>query len=163
MGYSNNITPFQHKGNIQIISANLCQNFKFGIFHFDNDITYQKSTKSDLIPLPTLSLYSNLYIEFKIAKVLNCELGGDLKYFTEYEAPDYSPVTSQFMLQNTNNRKKVGNYPLISIYANFDLKRTRFYLQYYHVNQSDGRYLWLPGYPMNPGGLHFGLSWNFYD
>jgi hypothetical protein len=95
--------------------------------------------------------------------VLNCELGGDLKYFTEYEAPDYSPVTSQFMLQNTNNRKKVGNYPLISIYANFDLKRTRFYLQYYHVNQSDGRYLWLPGYPMNPGGLHFGLSWNFYD
>ena len=163
VGYSNNITPFQHKGNIQIISANLCQNFKFGIFHFDNDITYQKSTKSDLIPLPTLSLYSNLYIEFKIAKVLNCELGGDLKYFTEYEAPDYSPVTSQFMLQNTNNRKKVGNYPLISIYANFDLKRTRFYLQYYHVNQSDGRYLWLPGYPMNPGGLHFGLSWNFYD
>lgn len=162
-GYSNNVTPRQHTGNIQVISANLRQDFKFGIFHFDNDITYQKSTKSDLIPLPTLSLYTNLYIEFRIAKVLNCELGGDMKYFTEYEAPDYSPVISQFMLQNANNRKKVGNYPLISIYANFDLKRTRFYVQYYHINQSDGRYLWLPGYPMNPGGLHFGISWNFYD
>ena len=162
-GFSNNVTPRQSSGNVQVISANLNQNFKFGILHIDNDITYQKSTKSDLIPLPTLSLYSNLYIEFKIAKVLNCELGGDLKYFTEYEAPDYSPVVSQFMLQNANNKKKVGNYPLISIYANFDLKRTRFYVQYYHVNQSDGRYLWLPGYPMNPGGLHFGISWNFYD
>ncbi|MBR3478810.1 MAG: putative porin [Bacteroidaceae bacterium] len=162
-GFSNNVTPRQSSGNVQVISANLNQNFKFGILHIDNDITYQKSTKSDLIPLPTLSLYSNLYIEFKIAKVLNCELGGDLKYFTEYEAPDYSPVVSQFMLQNANNKKKVGNYPLISVYANFDLKRTRFYVQYYHVNQSDGRYLWLPGYPMNPGGLHFGISWNFYD
>jgi hypothetical protein len=162
-GYSNNVTPRQHTGNIQVISANLRQDFKFGIFHLDNDITYQKSTKSNLIPLPTLSLYTNLYIEFRIAKVLNCELGGDMKYFTEYEAPDYSPVISQFMLQNANNRKKVGNYPLISIYANFDLKRTRFYVQYYHINQSDGRYLWLPGYPMNPGGLHFGISWNFYD
>ena len=160
-GFSNNVTPRQ--SSVQVISANLNQNFKFGILHIDNDITYQKSTKSDLIPLPTLSLYSNLYIEFKIAKVLNCELGGDLKYFTEYEAPDYSPVVSQFMLQNANNKKKVGNYPLISVYANFDLKRTRFYVQYYHVNQSDGRYLWLPGYPMNPGGLHFGISWNFYD
>ncbi|MBO4452274.1 MAG: putative porin [Bacteroidaceae bacterium] len=162
-GFSNNITPRQSSGNVQVISANLCQNFKFGILHFDNDITYQKSTKSDLIPLPTLSLYSNLFIEFKIAKVLNCELGGDVKFFTEYEAPDYSPVLSQFMLQNANNKKKVGNYPLISIYANFDLKRTRFYLQYYHINKSDGRYFWLPGYPMNPGGLHFGISWNFYD
>ena len=162
-GFSNNVTPRQSSGNVQVISANLNQNFKFGILHIDNDITYQKSTKSDLIPLPTLSLYSNLYIEFKIAKVLNCELGGDLKYFTEYEAPDYSPVVSQFMLQNANNKKKVGNYPLISVYANFDLKRTRFYVQYYHINQSDGRYFWLPGYPMNPGGLHFGISWNFYD
>ena len=162
-GFSNNVTPRQSSGNVQIISANLCQDFKFGILHFDNDITYQKSTKQDLLPLPTLSLYSNLYIDFKIAKVLNCELGGDVKFFTEYEAPDYSPVVSQFMLQNANNRKKVGNYPLVSIYANFDLKRTRFYVQYYHVNQSDGRYFWLPGYPMNPGGLHFGISWNFYD
>lgn len=162
-GFSNNVTPRQSSGNVQVISANLCQNFKFGILHFDNDITYQKSTKADLIPLPALSLYSNLFIEFKIAKVLNCELGGDVKFFTEYEAPDYSPVVSQFMLQNANNKKKVGNYPLVSIYANFDLKRTRFYVQYYHINQSDGRYFWLPGYPMNPGGLHFGISWNFYD
>ena len=64
---------------------------------------------------------------------------------------------------NPNNKVKIGNYPLLSAYVNFDLKRTRFYVQYYHANQSDGRYFWAPGYPMNPGGLHFGLSWNFYD
>ena len=95
--------------------------------------------------------------------MLKTELGADLKYFTEYYAPDYSPVMGQFTTQNTAKREKIGNYPLISAYANFDLKRTRFYVQYYHANQKDGRYFWAPGYPINPSGIHFGLSWNFYD
>ncbi|MBO5026049.1 MAG: putative porin [Bacteroidaceae bacterium] len=161
--YSNNVAPMQCGENIQVISANLLQNFKLGIFHLDNDVTFQTCSNKDVLPLPTLSLYHNLYITFKIAKVLSCELGGDVKYFTEYYAPDYSPVIGQFCLQNPNNKVKIGNYPLVSVYANFDLKRTRFYIQYYHANQGSGRYFWAPRYPMNPAGVHFGLSWNFYD
>lgn len=163
LGFTNNITPRQCPDNIQVVSANLRQDFTFGIFHLDNDITFQTCTNKDVLPLPTLSLYHNLYITFKIAKVLNCELGGDVKYFTEYYAPDYSPIMSQFMVQNKANRTKIGNYPIASIYANFDLKRTRFYVQYYHLNQGAGHYFWAPGYAMNPKGLHLGISWNFYD
>lgn len=162
-GFYHNVRPIQCSDNVQLLSANLRQDFKLGIFHLDNDITFQTSTKEDVIPVPKLSLYHNLYLKFRIAKVLACELGGDLKYFTEYNAPDYSPIIQQFCNQNPNNKVKIGNYPLLSAYVNFDLKRTRFYVQYYHANQSDGRYFWAPGYPMNPGGLHFGLSWNFYD
>ena len=161
--FYHDILPVQSGDNVQVISANLRQDFKFGIFHLDNDVTFQTTTKEDVIPVPRLSLYHNLYLKFRIAKVLACELGGDLKFFTEYYAPDYSPVIGQFCNQNPNNKVKIGNYPLLSAYANFDLKRTRFYVQYYHANQSDGRYFWAPGYPMNPGGVHFGLSWNFYD
>lgn len=161
--YSNNVIPMQYGNNIQIISANLLQNFKLGIFHLDNDVTFQTCTNKEVLPLPTISLYHNLYITFKIAKVLSCEFGADMKYFSEYYAPDYSPVIGQFCLQNPDNRIKIGNYPLISVYANFDLKRTRFYVQYYHANQGTGRYFWAPNYPMNPAGVHFGLSWNFYD
>lgn len=161
--FYHNVRPVQCKDNIQVISANLRQDFKLGILHLDNDVTFQTSTDESVIPVPTLSLYHNLYLKFRIAKVLACELGGDLKFFTEYDAPDYSPIIGQFCNQNPNNKVKIGNYPLLSAYVNFDLKRTRFYVQYYHVNQSDGRYFWAPGYPMNPGGLHFGLSWNFYD
>lgn len=161
--YRNNIMPMQHGDNIQVLGVNLRQDFKFGPLHIDNDVTYQTCTNKDVLPLPTLSLYNNVYLDFKIAKVLHCEIGGDMKFFTEYYAPDYSPALGQFMVQSANNKVKIGNYPLISVYANFDLKRTRFYLQYYHVNQSEGRYFWAPGYPMNPKGLHFGLSWNFFD
>ena len=160
---SNNVSPMQCSDNIQVVSANLRQYFKLGILHWENDITYQTCSHSDVLPLPVVSLYTNLYLRFKIAKVLKTEFGADMKYFTEYNVPDYSPVIGMFMNQNTLKKEKVGNYPLLSVYANFDLKRTRFYVMYHHFNQSDGRYFWLPNYPMNPASIRFGLSWNFYD
>ncbi len=160
---SNNVSPMQCSDNIQVVSANLRQNFKLGILHWENDITYQTCSHSDVLPLPVVSLYTNLYLRFKIAKVLKTEFGADMKYFTEYNAPDYSPVIGMFMNQHQQKKEKVGNYPLLSVYANFDLKRTRFYVMYHHFNQSDGRYFWSPNYPMNPASIRFGLSWNFYD
>ena len=86
-----------------------------------------------------------------------------MKFFTKYEAPDYDPVTAQFMLQNENTREKIGGYPIFTVYANLALKKLRFHISYYHLNQSDGRYFTMPHYPMNPKGLRFGISWNFYD
>ncbi len=160
---SNNVSSMQCGDNIQIVSANLRQKFKLGILHWENDVTYQTCSHTDVLPLPTVSLYTNLYLQFKIAKVLKTEFGADMKYFTRYYAPDYSPVIGMFMNQNSLKKVKIGNYPMFSVYANFDLKRTRFYVMYHHANQSDGHYFWGPGYPMNPASIRFGLSWNFYD
>ena len=160
---SNNVSALQHSSNIQVISLNLCQNFRLSILHWDNDITFQTTTNKDILPLPTLSIYSNLYLRFKIAKVLKTEVGADVRYFTKYYAPDYSPVIGMFMNQNTLKKEEIGNYPILSAYANFDLKRLRFYVQYYHANQGSGHYFWAPHYPMNPSCVRFGLSWNFYD
>lgn len=157
------VSPAQSGKSIQVVSATLRQDFRLGILNMENEVTYQKSSDEDALPLPALSTYHNLYIKFRIAKVLGCELGADLKYFTEYYAPTYSPAATAFATQNPLYKEKIGNYPLISAYVNFDLKRTRFYVQYYHANQGTGRYFWAPGYPMNPAGLHMGLSWNFYD
>lgn len=164
VGYSNNVSPMQCGENVQVLSLNLQQNFQWKILHFDNDITIQKSSKKDVIPLPSFSSYHSLYIAGQLVKnVLTAELGGSLTYFSKYNAPDYSPVISQYLVQNQNNLKEIGNYPLISVYAAFDWKQLRAYVQYYHVNQSNGNYFWAPSYPMNPGHIRFGLSWNFYD
>jgi hypothetical protein len=161
--YTHNVVPMQESNMIQIFSINLLQNFRLGILHLDNDITYQATTHKSVLPLPTLSLYHNLYLDFRIAKVLHTEIGADLKYFTEYDAPDYAPAIGMFCNQNPNNIVKIGGFPIISAYANFDLKKVRFYIQYYHFNAGTNRYFWAPGYPASPTGLHFGLSWNFYD
>lgn len=161
--FTNTWSPAQHYDMIQVFTVNLQQIFRLGILHFDNDITLQKSTHQTVLPLPLLSTYHNLYLDFRIAKVLHTELGADMKFFTKYEAPTYSPTLGMFCNQDPNYSTKIGNFPIISLYANFDLKKLRFYIQYYHANAGTNRYLWAPGYPASPTGVHFGLSWNFYD
>lgn len=164
--YKNDVAVRQNSGNIQVFSAALRQNFKLGIFHLDNEITYQKSSNQDVLPLPELTLYHNLYIKFGLAKkVLQIEMGADVRYFTQYYAPDYAPAIGQFYLQNKETRYKLGGYPLLNGYINLHLKRTRIFIAMYNLIQGQGEksYFLAPHYPLNPRLLKFGLSWNFFD
>ena len=164
--YKNDVAVRQNSGNIQVFSAALRQDFKLGIFHLDNEITYQKSSNQDVLPLPELTLYHNLYIKFGLAKkVLQIEMGADVRYFTQYYAPDYAPAIGQFYLQNKETRYKLGGYPLLNGYINLHLKRTRIFIAMYNLIQGQGEksYFLAPHYPLNPRLLKFGLSWNFFD
>lgn len=164
--YLKDLAVAQESGNIQVISAQLKQDFKLGPFHLDNVVTYQKSSKETVLPLPQLSLYHNAYFKFSLSKkVLNLLVGGDVRYFSKYYAPDYTPSAGQFSLQNSHTQYKVGGYPLINFYANFQLKRTRFFIMYYNALPSLGNhnYFNVPHYPLNPSGIKFGLSWMFFD
>lgn len=164
--YKNNVTVRQNPGSIQVFSAKLRQDFKFGILHLDNEIVYQKSSNNSVLPLPDLVLYHNLYIRAGLAKkVLTVELGADVRYFTQYYAPDYAPAIGQFYLQNPETKYKLGGYPLVNGYINLHLKRTRFFLMMYNLVQGTGErsYFFAPHYPLNPRGLKIGISWNFFD
>ncbi len=162
--YSHDVAVRQASENIQVFSASLSQNLAFGPFHWDNEVTFQTSSNQDILPLPKLSLYSNIYLGFRIARVLNVELGGDLRYFTRYYAPDYSPAIGQFATQDaTLPRVSIGNYPLVNVYVNLHIKHCRIYVAMKHVNAGSGRMFWAPHYPMDPRGIHFGVSWNFFN
>lgn len=162
-GYSNNVSVKQHDGSIQVFSARLNQDFKFGIFHWDTELAYQKSSNDEVLPLPALSAYSNVYIVFRIAKVLRVQLGGDIRYFTEYYAPDYAPIIQQFTVQSPVDRVKIGNYPVVNAYVNLHLKHCRLYVNCNHVNAGSGNAFLVPHYPINPMNIHFGISWNFFN
>ncbi len=151
--------------NIQVISATLGQDFRLGILNWENEVTWQMSSDKELMPLPALNVYSNIYLLFRIAKVLRTELGADVRYFTEYNAPAYSPIIGQYALQDAAQRIKVGNYPCVNVYANFHLKHTRFYIMGSHVNYSNGggRPFLLPHYPLNRMVMRLGVSWNFFN
>ena len=163
--YTYNTSVCQEGGNIQVVCLTLNQDFRLGILNWENQITYQTSSNQDALPLPDLSLYTNLYLKFKIAKVLSVEFGADMRYFTKYYAHDYSPVLGQFVVQDTDSRVKVGNHPVINVYANFHLKHTRFYIMASHVNYSKegGNVFLAPHYPYDPRIIRFGLSWNFFN
>lgn len=164
--FNQNAVPAQYSGNIQVISAILNQNFRIGIFHLDNEVVWQQSSDETLLPLPKLSLYSNFYILTKLAKkVLTVQVGADVRYFTKYHAPAYTPAIQQFHLQPDDDQVEIGGYPIVNIYANIHLKRTRLFAMYSHVNQGMGtrNSFLVPHYPINPSLFRIGVSWNFYD
>ena len=156
----------QHNGSIQILSATLQQNFKLGPLHWDNHITYQLSGNKEIIPLPDLNIFSDLYFKFIYYKRLHMEVGVNALYFTRYKAPGYCPAVGAFHLQSDSHVQEVGGYPLLSGYVNCMLRGVRFYVMYYHFNDglmSNRDSFIVPGYPANPGMVKFGLSWTFFD
>ena len=66
------VFPSNNTGAAYKCSAQLNQNFKFGILHWDNEVAYQKTSNQGHPPLPDLSAYSNLYIVFHIARYCAC-------------------------------------------------------------------------------------------
>lgn len=160
------VTPMQESGGINLLTAQLEQNFRLGILNWENQFTYQHSSKESVLPVPAFNAYTNLYIKFKVVKVLNVDLGADMRYFTSYEAPDYSPYMGQYTVQgNGENNVKTGNYPIVNVYANVHIKHTRFFVMMSHINagQGDKNYFFAPHYPMNERVFRIGVSWNFFN
>lgn len=161
---SMDVKVYQNSSMIHLLTAQLYQDFTLGILNWENIITYQKTSDKDVLPLPELNLYTNLYLKFKIAKVLGVELGADAVFFTNYFARDFSPALNQFAVQkNIDSRVKLGSFPIVTAYANFNLKRTRFFVMMTNIAESMGnkKYFMAPHYPLNGSVLRFGLSWNF--
>ncbi|MCM1448815.1 MAG: putative porin [Clostridiales bacterium] len=151
--------PTQYDGNVQIFTARLIQSFKYRALHWDNRITYQTTSNDAVIPLPSLAIYSNLYLTFKIA-TLHVQMGVDCDYYTKYKAVAYQPATMSFY----NQREiECGNYPFINLYFNFKLSKTRFFIMMSHINQgmTGTNYFSMPHYPLNPRRFQMGLSVDF--
>ena len=155
--FNSECLPQQHDGNVQVFSASLQQNFKLGILNWDNKLTYQTSSNQEIIPIPKFSIYSNLYLLFKVAKVLDVQLGVDCDYYTKYKSVAYQPATMSFYNQQ---EIEVGNYPFMNAYVNMKLSKARFYVLMSHVNQGwfGNNYFSMPHYPLNPRKFQIGVS-----
>ncbi len=153
--------PVQHNGNVQVFSIRAWQDLSWRALNWRNTIVYQTSTDESVLPLPKFAIYSNLYLQFKIARVLDVQLGIDLDYYTRYYAPSYQPATMAFCNQK---EIKCGNYPYMNAYVNMKLSRARFFVLFSHVNQGiigGNDYFSLPHYPLNPRRFLMGVSVNF--
>jgi len=150
--------PEQFESNLQVVTLRLKQDFRYKILGWENEIAYQLSSDKNVLPLPQVSAYSNLYIDFTYAHVLDIQLGVDAHYFTSYYAPYYEPATQQFQ---TQDEKKIGNYPIINAYANLRLKQTRFFISGYNLGSlfiAPTEYFSLLHYPLNPMIIKVGIS-----
>lgn len=152
--------PAQCGSPVTVFAASLTQPLRLGILHFDNSLTYQESSNLDALPLPRLTVYSNLYLQFTAFKVLHLQLGADCDYYTRYCGLGYQPALMAF---HTDRSRNLGDYAFCNAYVNAKLYQTRFYVMVSHVNQGwfSSNYFPLPGYPSNPRRIQIGLSVDF--
>ena len=161
----------QHDKSLAVFTAQLDQRLHLGPLNWDNIVTFQTSSEENVLPLPKLNVFSNLYLKFKIADVLSVELGASATWFTEYEAPEFLPMLNQFAVTSAVSevrefsRQKLGNFPFVDAYANLHLKHARFFLMMTNVTGTNfNRMSFLtPHYPLNRSVLHLGVSWNFFN
>lgn len=154
--------PRQNGGSVHVFSASLEQKLKLGIFHWDNRLTYQTSSNQEVLPLPALTWYSNMYLHFRAFRVLAMQIGVDCDYYTRYRGVNYNPATMTFRV---GEDWKVGNFAFMNAYVTAKLYKVRFFILYSHFNQgwfSKG-YFSMPHYPVNPRRLQLGLSVDFPD
>ena len=157
---------YQEGGNINILTAQLHQNLRLGPLNWENVVTYQNSSNKEALPLPTWNIFSNLYLKFRIARVLDVELGADATWFSKYYAPDFCPMINQFAVQkNNDSRVELGEYPFVDVYANLKLKGVRFFVTMCNVLDGSANHMAFltPHYPTNGSVMHFGVCWPFFN
>lgn len=156
----------QHDASLTVLTAQLDQKLSLGPLHWDNIITFQTSSDQDVVPLPKLNVFTNLYLQFMVARVLRVELGASGTWFSKYNAPDFLPQLNQFAVQqNADSRLELGNFPFIDVYANLHLKHARFFIMMNNATGTnfDRMAFLVPHYPQNRSVLRLGVSWNFFN
>ena len=162
--WNKNAMPQQYDQNLQVLTFAVKERARVWHLHWDNELVFQQTSESEVLPLPTLSWFSSAYLRFdKLFKVLDISLGVDMRWNSAYNAPNYMPATGQFFVQdaNSSNYTKYGDYVYMDAFLNFQLKRVRFYVAYNHFNalwMNKYNYLYMRGYAMDPSYFKFGLS-----
>jgi len=159
----NQASQFNHP--LQIIRVSAEKNFFLKNFVFKNLLGYQFVSHNDIINQPKIYFkgqwyYRGSYIK---KKPLHAQLGIDFTYFSHHFADAYQPALMEYYLQN---EQQLNFYPLIDVFFNLQVKRTRIFLVLQHITQGlfkEKGYYTHPNSPATPRALRLGVSWQFYD
>ncbi len=159
--------PAQHSGGLSVAAITARKEFRAWKFHLATDLLVQKSSNTDVLDLPLLSVRSAVYFEhllrFKQTNgKLNTQIGAEVFYNTPYYSYAWMPSTGRFYNQDF---LKTGDYPYINVFLNVKIIRTRIFVMLDHVNSGfmGYNYFMAPSYPQNTRMLRYGLAWTFYN
>jgi len=133
-----------------------------------SDITVQQTDGSAPIKVPLLFTRNRLAYEGTFFKNLNLSTGLEVRYFTPFEAYNYSPVMGQFTVQDTF---KLRNLPDIAAFFHFRIKSFTAFIRAENLNAvsfSNGfgftnNNFAAPHYPMQGFMIRFGIQWGFVN
>ena len=150
---------------MSVLSAGLTKDFVFGPVHLENSALLQLSSNQEVLPLPLLALNLRWYLQFNIVdpKVLQMQLGANVRYNTLWYAPAYNPVAGVFYQQK---EEKYGNTPVFDVFVNMQWKKCCLFLKYENAGRGwpsrAHDYFTAHHYIQTAPMLKFGISWPFY-
>jgi hypothetical protein len=147
---------------INVMGVGFYSRLTFGSLHFDNAIYWQDASDYKNIQMPEFVSEHQLYFQENIfSSSLKIQFGVEAFYSSEYMGNLYNPVSRQFHLQNEN---RIGDYPMVNLFLNGEIKTLRFFFEYEHLNQDWGssRYYGSVHQPISPRRFLLGLGWKMY-
>ena len=154
----------QHTNSINYLKLKWQKEFKFGKFGLDNTFIFQNFDQDqNILNLPNYIFRNTIYFSDHVFKrAMFLQTGLTFKYFSKYYANEYNPLISSFHVQND---KKIGNFPMIDVFVNARIKRTRLFLKAEHINSTitGNNFYSTPSYPYRDFIIRFGLIWNFFN
>jgi hypothetical protein len=132
------------------------------------DITFQQTDGGAPVKVPLLFTRTRLSYEGIFFKNLNLSTGLEARYFTPFEAYNYSPVMGQFTPQDTF---KLKNLPDISAFFHFRIKSFSAFIRAENLNTVSfangfgftNNNFAAPHYPTQGFILRFGIRWGFVN
>jgi hypothetical protein len=159
--------PSQYTGGLSVVALSFRNEMKAWKFHLVSDVIVQKSSNTDVLDLPLVTIRATGFFEhlFRFKSTngkMNTQLGVDVNYNTLYYPYAYMPATGRFYRQD---QVAAGNYPFVNAFFNFKVQRTRVFVMVDHLNSGfmGYRYSMIPYYPMNVRMFRYGVAWTFYN
>ena len=161
--FDENAIVRQNEGAMSVFKLGLRKDVKLGILHLDNRILAQYSTNSEVMPLPLVALNLKWFIQFKIAKVMDMQIGADGLYTTPWYAPAYNPELGVF---HNQREEKYSNGPYLDVFVNVQWKRACIFVKLVNANMgwpmASADYFSAHQYIMPQRAVKVGIFWPFY-
>jgi len=163
--YNTNSVVSQYNQTIDYAKLKVSNQFKYKNFRLNNSILYQQTLQGNSVfRVPDLVTRNTLYYQdyFFKGDPLEAQIGITFKYFNKYFANEFNPILNEFYIQNNT---KIGGYPMLNVFVNGKVRRTRIYFIVENITASlTGRnYFATPSQPQTDLKMRLGLVWNFWN
>ncbi|MEM9529069.1 MAG: putative porin, partial [Bacteroidota bacterium] len=138
------------------------RDFTFGRWKLANRLLLQEADQ-DVFRLPRIYGEHSFYYSGKWFKVLNVNLGFDVRYATGFRPYYFNPVIQQFQLQE---EQETSFQYQIDPFFGMRVTRFRFFIKYLQLNTTwaPDQLLYLTAdHPYPDAAVRFGVSWRLLD
>lgn len=160
----------QYTKPINILQASIAKKIKLSKkINWYVEGTLQQTTAKSPISLPLIFTRNRIMYEGNPYKNLNLATGFEVRYYTPYQANNYSPVTGQFFRQDT---MKIKNLPDVHFFVHFRIKALSAFFRVENLNTFsviDGATGFMnnnfaaPQYPTPGMMMKLGIRWWFVN